>query len=74
MSRPKPTAETLWPAVATSASFADLCRRLYGRGVFDLGYVDKITITDALATRLGFEVSGCTLRGSVKPSRWRSRD
>lgn len=72
-SRPKPTAETLWPVVAGVTTFSDLCRLLYGRGVMDLPLVERIAIADALATRLGFEVTGCTLRGSMKPSRWRSR-
>lgn len=74
MSRPKPTVESLWPVVSGATSFADLCRMLLGRGVFDLPYVEKIAITDTLATRLGFQVAGATLRSSMKPSRWRSRD
>jgi len=71
MSRPTPTAETLWPAVSGAASFADLCRLLYGRGVLDLPLVEKIAIADTLATRLGFEVAGSTFRHGLKPSRWR---
>lgn len=73
MSRPTPTAETLWPVVSGAESFADLCRLLYGRGVLDLPVVEKVAIADALVTRLGFEVAGSTLRHGLKPSRWRSR-
>lgn len=71
-SRPKPTAESLWPVVSGAATFADLCRLLYGRGVLDLPLPEKIAIADALVNRLGFEVAGSTFRHGLKPSRWRT--
>jgi len=72
-SHQKPTADTLWPTVSGAGTFSDLCRLLYGRGVLDLPLVERIAIADALATRLGLEVTDPTLRHGVRPSRGRPR-